>query len=56
LFHALEDLIAEGLTPMPRWGEAEDVGRAVAVLASGDLDFSVGEVIHVDGGLSVLRL
>jgi 3-oxoacyl-[acyl-carrier protein] reductase len=49
-------LIAEGLTPMPRWGEAEDVGRAVAVLASGDLGFSVGEVIHVDGGLSVPRL
>jgi 3-oxoacyl-[acyl-carrier protein] reductase len=41
-------LIAEGLTPMPRWG--------VAVLASGDLSFSVGEVIHVDGGLSVPRL
>jgi 3-oxoacyl-[acyl-carrier protein] reductase len=49
-------LIAEGLTPMPRWGEAEDVGRAVAVLASGELGFSVGEVIHVDGGLSVPRL
>lgn len=49
-------LIAEGLTPMPRWGEAEDVGRAVAVLAGGDLGFSVGEVIHVDGGLSVPRL
>jgi len=49
-------LIAEGLTPMPRWGEVEDVGRAVAVLAGGELGFSVGEVIHVDGGLSVPRL
>ena len=49
-------LIADGLTPIPRWGEVEDVGRAVAVLASGDLSFSVGEVIHVDGGLSMPRL
>ena len=49
-------LIEDGLTPMPRWGEPEDVGRAVAVLASGELGFSVGEVIHVDGGLSVPRL
>ena len=49
-------LIASGLTPMPRWGEVEDVGRAVAVLAGGELSFSVGEVIHVDGGLSVPRL
>ncbi len=49
-------LIENGLTPMPRWGQVEDVGRAVAVLAGGDLGFSVGEVIHVDGGLSVPRL
>ena len=49
-------LIAEGLTPMPRWGEVEDVGRAVAVLAGGELGFCVGEVVHVDGGLSVQRL
>jgi 3-oxoacyl-[acyl-carrier protein] reductase len=49
-------LIAEGLTPMPRWGKVEDVGRAVAVLAGGELGFCVGEVIHVDGGLSVPRL
>ncbi len=49
-------LIAGGLTPMPRWGEAADVGRAVAALSSGDFGFSVGEVIHVDGGLSVPRL
>jgi NAD(P)-dependent dehydrogenase (short-subunit alcohol dehydrogenase family) len=49
-------LIEGGLTPMPRWGEAADVGRAVAALSSGDFAFSVGEVIHVDGGLGVPRL
>ncbi len=39
-----------------RWGEPEDVGRAVAMLARGDLPYSTGQVIHVDGGLTVQRL
>lgn len=45
-----ERLIAEGLYPIRRWGEPADVGRAVAVLASGQLSFSTGEIINVDGG------
>jgi NAD(P)-dependent dehydrogenase (short-subunit alcohol dehydrogenase family) len=45
-------LIADGLTPIARWGEPEDVGRAVATLAAGGLPFSVGQVVYVDGGLS----
>jgi NAD(P)-dependent dehydrogenase (short-subunit alcohol dehydrogenase family) len=39
-----------------RWGEPEDVGRAVAMLARGELPYSTGQVIQVDGGLSVQRL
>jgi NAD(P)-dependent dehydrogenase (short-subunit alcohol dehydrogenase family) len=39
-----------------RWGEPEDVGRAVAMLARGDLPYSTGQVICVDGGLTVQRL
>jgi len=45
-----------GLVPQRRWGTPEDVGRAVAAIARGDLDFSTGAVIHVDGGLTVGRL
>lgn len=45
-----DKLIAEGLTPIRRWGQPEDVGRAVAMLARGDLPFSTGEVVNVDGG------
>ena len=45
--------IAEGLTPIARWGEPADVGRAVATVATGRLPFSVGQVIYVDGGLSL---
>jgi 3-oxoacyl-[acyl-carrier protein] reductase len=43
-------LIGEGLTPIRRWGQPEDVGRAVAAVAAGELPFSTGEVINVDGG------
>jgi NAD(P)-dependent dehydrogenase (short-subunit alcohol dehydrogenase family) len=48
-------LIAEGLTPIRRWGEPEDVGKAVAMLATGQLGYSTGEVLHVDGGLAIRR-
>jgi 3-oxoacyl-[acyl-carrier protein] reductase len=43
--------IARGITPIARWGEPADVGRAVATAATGQLPFSVGQVIYVDGGL-----
>jgi len=49
-------LIAEGLTIQPRWGFPEDVGRAVAMLVRGDLPYSTGQVIMVDGGLTIGRL
>ncbi len=43
-------LIAEGLTPIRRWGTPEDVGRAVAAIARDLFPFSTGEVLNVDGG------
>jgi len=46
----------QGFTPINRWGQPEDVGRAAAMLASGALGFSTGEAIHVDGGLSIRAL
>ncbi len=47
--------IKDGRLPGKRWGRPEDVGRAVALLARGELAFSTGEVIHVDGGLHLGR-
>jgi len=49
-------LIAEGLCVQPRWGLPEDVGRAVAALARGDFPYSTGQVVMVDGGLTLPRL
>ncbi len=49
-------LIAGGLLVQARWGLPEDVGRAVAMLVRGDLPYSTGQVIYVDGGLTLPRL
>jgi len=49
-------LIAEGLTPTKRWGQPEDVAKAVGAIAEGRLDFSTGQVINVDGGFHLRRL
>jgi NAD(P)-dependent dehydrogenase (short-subunit alcohol dehydrogenase family) len=43
----------EGLVPMSRWGEAEDVARAVGGLVGGGLQFATGSVLQIDGGLSI---
>jgi len=51
-----DKLISEGLCLQPRWGMPEDVGRAVAMLVRGDLGYSTGQVILVDGGMTVQRL
>jgi NAD(P)-dependent dehydrogenase (short-subunit alcohol dehydrogenase family) len=51
-----DQLIGGGLTPIRRWGRPEDVGKAVAACARGDLPFSTGEVINVDGGFQLRTL
>ena len=49
-------LIEEGITPIKRWGQPGDIGRAVGAIAEGRLDFSTGQVINVDGGFHLRRL
>ena len=49
-------VIAEGAPLQQRWGKPEDIGSAVAMLARGELSFSTGQIIKVDGGLCVARL
>ena len=52
---AYDKRIREGLVPDARWGDPEDVGRAVAALLRGDMPYATGTVINVDGGLSIPR-
>ena len=46
----------QDLTPIKRWGEGNDVARAVVAVAGDLLPFSTGEVINVDGGFHLRRL
>ena len=49
-------LIADGMTPIRRWGEPDDVARAVAAIVSDYFPFSTGERFNVDGGFHIRRL
>lgn len=51
-----DGLIREGLMVQVRWGLPKDVGQAVAMLIRGDLTYSTGQVIMVDGGMTIDRL
>jgi len=51
-----DKLIAEGITPIKRWGEGEDVAKCVLAAASGLLDFGTGTILNADGGFHLRRL
>jgi len=51
-----DKLIAEGITPIKRWGRPEDIAKAVGAIVDGNFDFSTGQVINVDGGFHLRRL
>src|SRR5262245_11852750 len=51
-----DKMIEQGVWPIRRWGQPEDVGRAVASIARGDFPYSTGEVINIDGGFHLRTL
>jgi NAD(P)-dependent dehydrogenase (short-subunit alcohol dehydrogenase family) len=52
-----DDLILnQGLTPIRRWGQPADVGKAVVAVATDLLPFSTGQVLDVDGGFHLRTL
>jgi NAD(P)-dependent dehydrogenase (short-subunit alcohol dehydrogenase family) len=51
-----DQLIAGGVTPIKRWGQPEDIGKAIVAIAEGFLPFSTGQFIDVDGGFHIHRL
>ena len=51
-----EERIAAGLVPQRRMGEPADVARAVRAIADGLLDYTTGQVIHIDGGFHLRSL
>lgn len=51
-----DKLIAQGITPVKRWGTPDDVADCVLAAASGKLDFGTGTVLNADGGFHLRRL
>lgn len=51
-----DELIADGLTPIHRWGSVDDVADAVSAIVEGKFAFSTGERFNVDGGFHLRRL
>ena len=49
-------ILEDGLLPIKRWGQPQDIGKAVAAIASGCFPYSTGEVFNVDGGFHLRRL
>ncbi len=51
-----DNLIAGGLLPIARWGQPEDIAKAVYALCSGQFPYTTGQSIDVDGGFHLKRL
>jgi len=49
-------ILVNGLLPISRWSQPDDVGKAVVAIAEEYLPYSTGEVINIDGGFHVQRL
>ena len=51
-----DKMIAEGVIPQKRWGQPEDISKAIASRARGDWDFSTGAIFEASGGLNIRSL
>lgn len=51
----IDQWIAQGRVPMPRWGTPGDVGQAVSTLAQGLMPYSTGQSFWIAGGLNIMR-
>ena len=51
-----DKLIADGLVPLGRWGQPDDIAKAVLALCDGTLGYMTGESLILDGGMHIRRL
>ncbi len=51
-----DNLIEGGLLPIKRWGQPEDIAKAVLALCDGSLPYMTGQALNVDGGFHMRRL
>ena len=51
-----DKLIGDGLVPLGRWGQPEDVAKAVLALCDGTFGYTTGHSFIVDGGMHIRKL
>ena len=51
-----DKLFEAGLSIQKRWGLPEDIGKVAASMATGMMPYSTGQVVLVDGGMTIQRL
>lgn len=51
-----DQLFEQGLAIQKRWGKPEDIGRVAAAMSNQSMPYSTGQVVMVDGGMTVQRL
>jgi 3-oxoacyl-[acyl-carrier protein] reductase len=49
-------LLEDGVFPIKRWGQPEDIGAAVSAFCSDQFLYTTGNYIDVDGGFHIQRL
>ncbi|MDP3913092.1 MAG: 3-ketoacyl-ACP reductase [Bacteroidota bacterium] len=49
-------LFQEGMAIQQRWGKPSDIGKVAAAMATGSMPYSTGQVVQVDGGMTIQRL
>jgi len=51
-----DNLIAGGLVPLGRWGQPEDIAKAVVALCDGTFGYTTGQSFILDGGMHIRKL
>ena len=51
-----DKLFQQGLAIQKRWGTPEDVGKVARAMATGCMPYSTGQVVLVDGGMTIQQL
>ena len=51
-----DNLIAGGLVPLGRWGQPEDIAKAVVALCDGTFAYATGQSFILDGGMHIRKL
>ena len=51
-----EQAFESGRVPLRQWGHIEQVGKAVATLAAGDIPYSTGDVFNISGGFQISQI